>query len=305
MKKLFIYLSIALSVAIISVFVYSCAKEDPVAVDINDTPIPEGMMRFHLNNINPAITFSTQKSANIVPDDQDTVYISFRKHYGQTTPDFVVKVSPITDNYTLDVPAYSGGYDILICSYPGKLYETRETFDMPKHLWYFIAEDVGGFYEWAPIEDLNIERTIDVEFKRLSSNLIIQAREGTIIPDDIASIYVTFHSVFKNYHPVWNLHFGLYAEKYVQIWPNDDIVGNIVFENKCMGMANIEAPGSFYMVIRLTDGEYMRYDFHHKLVIDSGKTTKIDVDFNKLRNLKQSGVITWLDEEADIIIPVN
>lgn len=292
MKKLFIYLSIIITVIILGTFVYSCSKEE-TAIDIN-SPIPEGMMRIQLHDIKPNVNITTLKSASAVPDDQDTLYVEFRKFFATEVPDYIFKLSPIPDNYTFELPISRSGYDLVVCTYPNKMNGTKETWDMTKHLWIFEKQDVG-----SNTNDIKL----NVELERLSSNLVVKGRDGTTMPENVKNVEIVFDAVFNNYFPKWHRSFGLYERKRVTLWPSD--TGELLFNDVCMGMKDLDSLGTFVLIV-CREGTYCDYfTYRHKFILDKGKTTVVDIDLTSLGVENWSKQFIWINEEEEIIIPVN
>lgn len=311
MKKLFIYLSIALSISIVSVFVYSCAKEEPVAVDISNTPIPDGMMRIQLNGLESAITTTTLKSGQTVPDDQDTIYVYLSKTIYNSRPDYIIKIAPILDTYVFDVEYSMGGYDVLILTYPLEQtnYIISTDWSLPKHIWRYVEYDVG-----ANVNTSSGPIKLDIELERLSSNVIFKSKNDMPVPDNISSINISLDLVFKQFEPYqWKSYKGQsghYARLRTQLWPTDD---NIFYHHrKTMGMyetfySGIERrdSGTFYIELRYTDHTYQYINYKDKLVVQSGKTTILEFDFDALNSASSGGTIVWVNNEDNVIVPIN
>lgn len=289
MKK-YLYLIASLALIIVIAVAFSCSKEN-----VNYEPSPEvEMMSITMSSLKPDIDITTLKNGSVVPEDQDTLYVMFRRSSRSETPDYLFKLSPIPYSYTFELPIYRQGYDIFMCTYPDKLMKLNETWDMPKHLWYFNAHDVRA---------CTADNPLNVELKKLSGNLIIRGKEGTTMPDNVQSVTVWLDAVFNNYHPKYGVSFGLYERKVVSLWPKDD--NNFYFENTCMGMNDIESLGTFVLIV-CREGTYCNYfTYRHQLLIDKNKKTIIDINLNSLGVDDWNDDFIWVHEEDSIVIPVD
>jgi hypothetical protein len=290
------YLFLTLSTICLALLFTTCETTSTA-----DLPIDDDMMTITLNNLKPVVNLSVVNGrVATTPEDQDTLYVGFRYSFRSDKPDFLFKLSPIPESHTFKLPRNRAGYDVFVCTYPNKLFKVAETWDMPKHIWVWQRHDVGETYSGS----LNPE--LDIELKRLSSNLIVKKVDGQQNPNDynIKSIKLMIDAVFNNYHPQWGHSFGLYERKWIQLWPttNDDFG----WKNICMGLKDpYDSLGTFEFVIeREKDGQYPQdwIAYRKQFQVVGGKTTIIEIDLEQIGIEELESVIGWTDEEEEIYL---